>query len=459
MSNTLTDQYQLVRITTVDAGFWQNLLGKPINYNDGFCRELFRDGRHIGSIRSDADTASAKRGDTILSVNMGIVTVPFTDKLPTRDGYQLGYDGTVRLQVGDPRLFATCYQQAIDPLQKAIDSIRGALTREIARTQHDDATGEYLRHIVEYYSGQHGTFPTPGGLREVTIIAEYGMLILDAQTLIPRPDPQRKVDKEEDERVKRETERLRKDEQIELARLSQQWVVGEEQRKHDIRTRENQLDDDSARRDHARVQQEQDVLHAAAVKLRIESAQEQAQQDRDLLRRLRDDEWPRDRILREYPELAYLFERRDILTGQLMEPESQPRIAGPATAVTLQPGTTSPAEVYGVSSESRPDDLSTISHLGIRVSRHKFSDEEMGWSGAKSGLAYFIEDVIPDWKGEQKLKKGDFLFEIADRPVPELPELARLLNELNAGDRPVKITYLRGTAVLVAYADIPSTTP
>lgn len=492
MANALTDQYQLVRTSTVDASFLQNLLGKTINYNDGFVRELFRDGRRIGSIYSHADTVQARRGDTLLSVNMGIVTVPFTDQLATRDGYTMTYDGTVRLRVWDPRTFAVCYQQGIDPLQKALDAIRAALLREIARTVHDNVTDAYLRNVVEYEVAPRQPAPYGWGLRDAALVAEYGVAILDAQTMVPRADPKRVAEIAEIERVQREQERLERERQIKLAELRQQENIrlaelrkqeatqreelrvtdelARQQRVIDERTLKEQLADEDARKDFERVQmerdaivririREQDVLNDAAVQIRIAEAQERRREDRALLRRLREQGVSTDRIVREYPELTYLFERRDLISDQIVEAPPTRQIREPATpAGEHRSDAGESQQSYGVVSEPHPDDEHTLSHLGIKVSRHELTDQEMSWSGATSHLAYFIEDVLPDWEGDQQLRKGDFIFALADTSVPELPELAVLLDSLQSQDSLVKVTLLRGTVPVVVYVTIPPMT-
>lgn len=487
MPNTLTDQYQLVRTSTVDTTFIQILTGKTVNYNDGFCRELFRDGKHLQSLRSASDSFSARKGDTVLTVNMGVITVPFTDKLPTRDGYHLTYDGTVRLAVWDARTFATCYQQSIDPLQKTLDAIRATLLREVARDQHDVVDDVRLRYLVEHNVPGAPRRPTstPWGPRDIAVVIEYGVAILEAQTMIPHADPRRTAEIEEERRrkrqeeeeatrVARERERLAKEQAIEQARLAQQEVLqrerlrvqdelAQQQRLIDERKLREAHTDSNAQWEHERIQHEQSLRRDAALQLEIEQVRQQVAEDRALLRRLREQGFATADILREHPELDYLFERRNVLTGSLLNPEVLKSIAG-GTAQAMPaddtPSADGVSEKYGVTRESHDDDHFTLAHLGIAVSRHELNAKQIEYAQTPGqSLAYFVEKVLPTGDQAQDLQKGDIIYQINDQSVPELPDAATLLDTLQAEGNPVKVTYLRGMTSLVTYIEIPSLRP
>ena len=156
MPNTLTDSYQLVKTSTLEVNFIQNLLHNVIVGNkDGFSLELFRNGSYVRSIRTPTDTTAAHKGDTLLAVNLGIITVPLTDKVRTadEDDYVIAYDATVRLMVRDSHRFAIGYVQGIDPLQKTVDVILAVLKRSIAQSQHDAVSEEGLRKVVKNNTG------------------------------------------------------------------------------------------------------------------------------------------------------------------------------------------------------------------------------------------------------------------------------------------------------------------
>ena len=475
MPNTLTDQYQLVKTSTLDANFIQVLLGKTVNYNDGFCRELFRDGRHLKSLRSSSDSFTARKGDTMLSVNTGIITVPFTDKIPTRDGYHISYDATVRLAVADPRVFAVSYVQNVDPLQKTLDVIRAALLREVARGQHDAMTDVYLRSVVENDTGVRRPTQTPWGPMDTTLIVEYGVAILDAQTMIPHADPKRVAEIEEARRVALEKERLRKEEEIEKAKLAQQEVLERErlrvqdelarqQRVIDERKQEEAKKDDLEQWEHDRFKHEQGIRRDVALDIEIQGVRQREADDRAFYRELRGKGYSTANILSDYPELGYLLERRDVLTGQLLNGAELKQISSAATPQAAATSSTSnnssgPDELFGVTREPRADDIFTISHLGVKVSRHTLTEQEVEWiQSPGQSFAYFVEAEVASGADDDDgdLQREDLIYQIDDKPVPELTELAPYLDTQQRKGNPVKVTYLRGRDSMVTLMEISS---
>jgi hypothetical protein len=472
MPNTLTDQYQIVKTSTLDANFIQILLGKTVNYNDGFCRELFRDGKHLRSLRSPTDSFSARKGDTMLSVNMGIVTLPFADKIPTRDGYFISYDATARLIVQDPRTFAVCYMQGIDPLQKTVDVILAALKKEVARGKHDDMSDVFLRSVVESHTGARRPLQTQLGWQDVTPVVEYGVAIVDAQTMSPHADPKRTAEIEEAKRVEQEKERLRKEKEIELAKLQQrealqaeqlrvQDELAKQQRVIDERKYAEAHQDDLKQFEHDRYKLEQAARRNAALDMQIEAARQQEAGDRALLRRLRDQGIPTITILQEYPELGYLLERRDVLTGQLLNGPELRQLTTPEARPSSSSGSNASdtaRDLHGITREPRADDIYTISHLSIKVSRHVLSEHETGLAQAQDqSFGYLVEVVLTSWPQEQDLQAQDLIYQIDDKPVPELNDLAPYLDMRQLRGEPIKVTYLRGEDSLVTLIDIPPT--
>lgn len=470
MPNTLTDRYDLVKTSILDVNFIQFLLGKTVNYNDGFCRELFRDGKHLKSLRSPADSFAARKGDTMLSVNMGIVTVPFTDKIPTVDGYYLSYDATVRLIVLDPRTFTVCYVQSVDPLQKTVDVILAALKREVALGHHDKMNDVFLRGVVENQSGVRRPYQTQLGMWEATLVAEYGVAILDAQTMSPHADPKRVAEIEEAKRVERERERIRKEQEIELAKLKQREVLQAEQlrvqdertkqqRAIDERNRDNAHDDDLRQFEHDRYKLEQGARRDAALEMEIAAARQREADDRALLHSLRAQRLPTATILQEYPELGYLLERRDVLNGQLLNAEELKQITSPVVQSSTSSGGASDGarDLHGITREQREDDIYSISHLGVKISRHKLSERESDLAQSPGqSFGYLVEAVIVSGAHEQDLQQQDLIYQIDDKPVPELHDLAPYLDACQLRGNPVKVTYLRGEDSLVTLISIPS---
>lgn len=472
MQNTLTDEYSLIKVTTLDANFIQLLLGKTVNYNDGFCRELFRDGKHLRSLRSPSDTFSARKGDTMLSVNMGIVTVPFRDKIPTRDGYFLSYDATVRLLVVDPRIFAVCYVQRIDPLQKTIDIILAALKREVARGLHDDMSDQYLREVVENDTGSPMHVQMPWGPANVTHVVEYGVAILDAQTMSPHADPKRIEEIKEAQRVEDEKERLRKEREIELARMRKeqeielarlekreaieteqmrmQDALARQQREIDIRKHDEALEDDRKQWEHEREKLEDGRRRDAALEMNIEAARQQFVEDRALLRRLREQGIPTATIVQEYPELLYLLERRDILDNK--------RVLNAAELEQINARIVQ-AESPTTHAVTCSDGIWTIGHFSMKVSPHVLSEHEAGLAQMPAqSLGYLVEELIGTGQHEHEVdpQPEDLIYLIDNQPVPKLDDLAPYLDERQQQGNAVKVTYLRGEISGVVTIVIPS---
>jgi hypothetical protein len=449
MPNTLTDQYALVKTTTLDVNFIQLLLGKTVNYNDGFSRELFREGKHLRSLRAPTDSISARKGDTLLAVNTGIVTAPFTDKLPTRDGYFITYDATVRLFVEDARTFAIGYVQGIDPLQKTVDVILAALKREVARGQHDQMSDEYLRGVVEHETGIRRPLQLPWGMGEATLVVEYGVAILDAQTMSPRADPKRVAEIEEAERVAKERERLRREKEIELAKIEQQKNIRASQHDLDLHKQKDAQELDLGQWKHDRFKQEEGARRDAALEMEIEAARLQESEDRAQLRRLREQGIPTARIVQEYPELRYLLERRNLRTGEL---ENEADLAQ-LTARIVE------VESLRTHAVSHSNGIWTIGHMNIKVSRHELSEQEaeLAQKPAQS-LSYLVVEVIPPGQQDSNggLRAQDLIYEIDKKPVVELADLAPYLDECQRRDGAVTVTYLRGEYSGVAVIVIPN---
>jgi hypothetical protein len=458
MPNTLTDQFQLVKTTTLDANFIQVLLGKTVNYNDGFCRELFRDGKHLTSLRSPRDTFSAHKGDTMLSVNMGIVTVTFTDKIPTRDGYYISYDATARLLVLDPRTFAVCYVQGIDPLQKTVDVVLAALKREVAEGKHDAMSAVYLRGIVENDTGPRKLTQTQVGLVEVTPIVEYGVAILDAQTMSPHADPKRIAELEEIQRVRTEQERLAREQEIALAtqrhreaveraRMSSQDRLDQQQAVINRHRQDEALEIDQVQWGHDRFQLEEGQRRDAALKMQIERAQRKEAADSELLDDLRSQGYSSAAILQHHPDLRYLFEHRDLMTGQLLNGDELLQLSATAAAPTTSPSSSAPdalLAMHGITSEPRGGDLLyTISHFGVTVSRHALSEQELQWTQIPDQSFAYLVEVVATGPIDQELKPQDLIYQIDNIPAPEIAELGPYLTMQQQRGNPVRVTYLR----------------
>src|SRR5437764_15368308 len=124
MTNTMTDELRLVQMEDAKSVF--GLFGRMISFEDGFSLEVFRDGMHLGSVRSkdvaitnDIQTSfermSIRDGDILLRVNLGSRILTIKGDLLTQDGYTQGYEIVLEIMVNDPTQFAMHYVQQNDP--------------------------------------------------------------------------------------------------------------------------------------------------------------------------------------------------------------------------------------------------------------------------------------------------------------------------------------------------------
>lgn len=225
-------------------------------------------------------------------------------------------------------------------------------------------------------------------------------------------------------------------------------------RKHD-----ETLRDDRKQWEHDRFKLEQGARRDAALGMEIAAAQQREAEDRALLKDLRVRRWSTATILQEHPELGYLLERRNVLNGDVLNSEELKQISTPVAHPTASSGVAPDVtrDLHGITREPREDDIYTISHFSIKVSRRKLSEREaeLTQSPAQS-FAYFVEGVLASGSNEQDLQPQDLIYQIDDKPVPELIDLAPYLDTRQQRGEPVKVTYLRGENLSVTIIDIPS---
>jgi hypothetical protein len=154
MTNTMTDELRLVQMEVAKSVF--GLFGRMISFEDGFSLEVFRDGMHLGSVRSkdvaitnDIQTSfermSIRDGDILLRVNLGSRILTIKGDLLTQDGYTQGYEIVLEIMVNDPTQFAMHYVQQNDPIYIAKTALEGELNNyAILRSSNELAADALL---------------------------------------------------------------------------------------------------------------------------------------------------------------------------------------------------------------------------------------------------------------------------------------------------------------------------
>lgn len=288
----------------------------------------------------------------------------------------------------------------------------------------------------------------------------------------PRADPERVAEVAEIERVKKEQDRIARDQAIKLTELKNKEVVdtealrvkdvlAQQQREIDERQRDEALADNRAKWQEAQYQEEQKRLRDAAVDIRIEQARSTAEADARLLNQLRSQGYSTANILQEYPELRYQFEKRDLVSGTLLNGDELLRLgaANAAPAAPAAPSGGSAAATsepkFGLTREPREDDILTISHLGVTVSHHTLTKEERDSTQIPDlAFAYQVETVVSTGPLRQKLQQADLIYQIGDYPVPEFAKLAPYLDTLQKEGKPARLTYLRRGEDGDLYSDV-----
>jgi TIR domain len=146
MTNTITDQHNLVKVETITGGilFWR----KVIDYNDGFLRVIFRDGRYHGSILTPHDIARAHNGDTLYTINASSISLNLKGTIRTKDGFIPSYETTLLIRIINPVPFAICYIQSNDPLGMVVTMVQNAITREANHSLHKELKADNLEQVI-----------------------------------------------------------------------------------------------------------------------------------------------------------------------------------------------------------------------------------------------------------------------------------------------------------------------
>ena len=158
MANDVTRGLPLVNADEyIQAGF----LGKTISASTGFSKEIFRDGRHVASVRFVDTTISvesspaqdqfkARQGDRMLTINLGPARLPLKGNFYTKDTCTASYEVLLEIKVNNPSLFALCYLQQSDPAGILQMAIIQAYDTYAGRTPHNLLDKTKLRHDARY---------------------------------------------------------------------------------------------------------------------------------------------------------------------------------------------------------------------------------------------------------------------------------------------------------------------
>ena len=144
--NALTNQYGLIHSTTVETMF--GLGEKTFNPEHGFSLEVYRDRRHLYSLRVNDDgmgedvpksvtEARLRNGDVIYRVNLAPQKLSVTGSIYTKDRFNPGYSAEVTLRINNPLAFLGSYFQNTDPLAQMRSGIEEAFQRYARETEHD----------------------------------------------------------------------------------------------------------------------------------------------------------------------------------------------------------------------------------------------------------------------------------------------------------------------------------
>lgn len=143
--NPMTDALKLVNTEIVQRRWFSSAL----NSEEGFSLEHFRNGMHLGSLRSNQTFAGiqvgqqiqaldTRDGDTIYRINLGPKVIVVEGSLRTLDGYTRTYKVSVELQVSEPFQLISLYIQEADPVHLVSLGIQEAIQDYANHTAYED---------------------------------------------------------------------------------------------------------------------------------------------------------------------------------------------------------------------------------------------------------------------------------------------------------------------------------
>lgn len=148
MANTVTDSLGLVSTSSVSGGRW--FFPPKVGPDTGFSLQVFQpSGEYFGSVDENGPRITARDGDTVLRINLGLHTLSLNGALHTRDGHTRKYEADVIIQVVNAVRFATCYRQGTDPVGQARLALDADLVRWAERMSHDDISPPMMRFRLE----------------------------------------------------------------------------------------------------------------------------------------------------------------------------------------------------------------------------------------------------------------------------------------------------------------------
>lgn len=159
MANSETDKLELVQ--PISARDVPGLFKRTLASKDGFCIEVFRGERHLGSIVSKDETLvsnplrsfeslGVRRDDMLYRVNLGGKLFTLEGTFTTSDNLHPGYKVVFELAVANPSQFTTRYRQQDDPVRIALAALEGELRRYAGLRSYNRLKSDELGYRVEH---------------------------------------------------------------------------------------------------------------------------------------------------------------------------------------------------------------------------------------------------------------------------------------------------------------------
>lgn len=159
MANIETDKLELVQ--PISARDVPGLFKRTLSSKDGFCIEVFRGERHLGSIVSkdeslvsnplrSFESLGVRRDDMLYRVNLGGKLFTLEGTFTTSDNLHPGYKVVFELAVANPSQFTTRYRQHDDPVSIALAALNGELRRYASLRSYNRLKSDELGYRIEH---------------------------------------------------------------------------------------------------------------------------------------------------------------------------------------------------------------------------------------------------------------------------------------------------------------------
>ncbi|HLX41158.1 MAG TPA: PDZ domain-containing protein [Ktedonobacteraceae bacterium] len=159
MANIETDKLELVQ--PISARDVSGLFKRTLSSKDGFCIEVFRGERHLGSIISkdeslvgnplkSFESLGVRRDDALYRVSLGGKLFTLEGIFTTSDNLHPGYKAVIELAVTNSSQFIMRYRQQDDPERIALAALEGELRRYASLRFYNRLKSDELGYRIEH---------------------------------------------------------------------------------------------------------------------------------------------------------------------------------------------------------------------------------------------------------------------------------------------------------------------